>query len=71
MLGSVLGSSIGADTVECADGAYYAYDAGYYAPPPPPRGYVTVFFDSRPSYGYSRVYGYHGYRRPWGGYHRW
>ena len=63
MVGGLLGNAVGSDSVQCYQNAYYAYDDGYYAPPPAPRGYVTVFFSSSPGYRY----GYHHYRgRPYG-----
>lgn len=52
LVGGMIGNAVGQGSVECYQNAYYAYDDGYYAPPPPPRGYVTVFFDSTPDYGY-------------------
>ncbi|MFT4074642.1 MAG: glycine zipper 2TM domain-containing protein [Asticcacaulis sp.] len=52
LVGGVIGNAVGQGSVECYQNAYYAYDDGYYAPPRPPRGYVTVFFDSTPGYGY-------------------
>ncbi|MDI7776127.1 glycine zipper 2TM domain-containing protein [Asticcacaulis sp. EMRT-3] len=78
LLGAVLGSSVGRSSIDCYDGDYYPYDAGYYAPPPPPVGYSVVYFNSRPSYGYHYVYrsygrGY-GWDHGWGGrgfHHRW
>jgi hypothetical protein len=71
LVGAMLGSAVGRSSVDCYDGTYYAYDSGYYAPPPPPSGYTVVYFNSRPSYGYRYVYREHD--RPWGyGYHhRW
>ena len=73
MVGGILGSSVGGNSVACYQDAYYAYDDGYYAPPLPPRGYVTVFYSSRPSYGYGHVYRRpYGYGRPYYGHgHRW
>ncbi len=66
MVGGMFGNAVGQDSVQCYQNAYYGYDDGYYAPPSPPRGYVTVFFSSSPGYGY----GYHHYRgRPYYGRH--
>lgn len=71
LVGAMLGSAVGRSSVECYGGEYYAYDSGYYAPPPPPVGYSVVYFDHRPSYGYRYVERYH-YRPYWGGYrHHW
>lgn len=56
MIGGMMGRSLGDDSVQCYQEAYYSYDDGYYAPPTPPRGYVTVYFTSRPHYGYRNVY---------------
>jgi hypothetical protein len=70
LVGAMLGSAVGRSSVDCYDGAYYAYDSGYYAPPPPPSGYTVVYFNSRPSYGYRYVYREH-YRPGYGYHHRW
>jgi len=70
LVGAVLGSAVGRSSVDCYGGEYYAYDSGYYAPPPPPVGYSVVYFNSRPSYGYRYVH--RGHFRPGPGYyHRW
>jgi hypothetical protein len=63
MIGGMMGRSLGDDSVQCYQETYYSYD-GYYAPPAPPRGYVTVYFTSRPHYGYRNIYrGPHHHRR--------
>jgi hypothetical protein len=65
MIGGMLGRSLGGDSVQCYQDAYYSYDDGYYAPPAPPRGYVTVYFTSRPHYGHYNVHRGHGHRGHW------
>jgi|GEM_PF-2841260 len=55
-VGAAVGGLAGNASVSCYEDRYYSYDAGYYAPPPPPRGYVTVYYNQRPSYGYRSVY---------------
>jgi hypothetical protein len=61
--GGMMGRSLGNDSVQCYQDTYYSYDDGYYAPPPAPRGYATVYFTSRPHYGHYNVY--RGHRHHW------
>ncbi|EGF92340.1 rickettsia 17 kDa surface antigen family protein [Asticcacaulis biprosthecium C19] len=63
MIGGMMGRSLGNDSVQCYQDAYYSYDDGYYAPPPAPRGYATVYFTSRPHYGHYN--GHRVHRRHW------
>jgi hypothetical protein len=65
MIGGMMGRSLGDDSVQCFQDAYYSYDDGYYAPPEPPRGYVTVYFTSRPHYGYRNIYRGRHHHRHW------
>ncbi len=62
MVGAAIGNAAGDSSVTCYGGQYYAYDEGYYAPPPPPEGYEVVYFESRPPVEYyERVYTYREY----------
>ncbi len=79
-VGASIGTTVGNSSVTCYGGQYYAYDEGYYAPPPPPAGYDVVYYESRPPVQYyERVYTYREYypRRVYGRgyyrsyYHRW
>lgn len=79
-VGASIGTTVGNSSVTCYGGQYYAYDEGYYAPPPPPEGYDVVYYESRPPVQYyERVYSYREYypRRVYGRgyyrsyYHRW
>lgn len=65
MIGGMLGRSLGDDSVQCYQETYYSYDDGYYAPPPAPRGYATVYFTSRPHYGYRNIYRGRHHHRGW------
>lgn len=50
MIGAAVGSKVGKHHDDrCLDGEYYAFDGNYYDPPPPPEGYRTVMFRTRPS----------------------
>lgn len=65
-VGAAVGGMAGNASVSCHEDRYYSYDAGYYDPPPPPRGYVTVYYNQRPNYGYRSVYRdrYYGHYAP-------
>ena len=56
VLGGVIGNQVGKSSVTCYNGDYYSYQSGYYAPPPPPVGYETVYFRDRPGSNYYQHY---------------
>ena len=56
VIGGVIGNQVGKSSVTCYNGDYYSYQSGYYAPPPPPQGYETVYFRDRPGSNYYRNY---------------
>lgn len=58
-VGAAIGANIGSDSVKCYNGEYYSFDRGSFAPPPPPEGYETVYYNSRPDTSYYKHVEYH------------
>ncbi len=57
VIGGAIGRNIGKDSVKCYNGEYYSYQSSRYDPAPPPDGYQTVYYRSRPDTGtYTTTY---------------
>ena len=56
VIGGLIGNQVGKSSVTCYNGDYYSYQSGYYAPPPAPDGYETVYFRDRPGGDYYQHY---------------